>query len=210
MDDRIHHPRVDPQQQLRILGPVIKPGHFIVSAHVRVHRAHAGRGAVGGGGVAIGDCQNVARCRGEASERIPLPVAVLRNPSHRERMKRLHHQRTDGREWEAAVAMHAPDDTGRPEQPAILRALGDGMLVGARQRLHHPDLRSGPSAHVATIPASCDGDASPASRRSSSPKRLPMVPAATLGWRTAMRSQSAAFSRAPASEVAAYSSSACR
>ncbi len=142
-----------PEKEFRVFGAIGEPSHLIGSSHVRVHRAHAGRCALGGGAVAVRDCEDVTGRGGKAPERIALPVAVLRNAGHGQWVERLDHQRTDCRERKAAVAVDPPDDALRSEQPPVFRMLCDGALVGPRERLHHPDLRRGLGAHVATIPA---------------------------------------------------------
>jgi hypothetical protein len=79
---------------------------------------------------------------------------VLGYSGHGKRVQRLDHERADGRQRKAAVAMHSPDQASRPEQACISGAVRNRASVGSRQRSHHLESRLAVylEAHGVTIP----------------------------------------------------------
>jgi len=110
---------VDPQEEVRVLRRIGQPGLGVGPAHVLVHRADSRGGLIRRRDVAVCDGEHVSARRGQTAERVALPVAVLGDTGHRQRMQGLDHKRAHSGEREAAVAMHAPDDAAGAEEPCV-------------------------------------------------------------------------------------------
>ena len=101
---------VDPELGLRVIRAVRLARDRVDPAHALVHAADARRGRLGGRAVPERRRRDVVRGPPQPVERPAAVVRMLRDAGHRERMERLHDQRTQPADERNRMPDHPPRD----------------------------------------------------------------------------------------------------